>query len=145
MKADTCIRSDGIDYRNLRTVEQIVARAAALTPGGMRYWIFFAERNRLSKVLVKIDSNVYLDVPAFNAWLSEGKPYICDYKNLRTVQQILAKSTLKESKLRHWLKHAKENGLEIAIIRKNPRKLLIDTPMFNTWLAIQNVNDKYGE
>ncbi len=132
-----------IDYRYLQIVDQIIERAPALTRGGMRYWIFRARKNGLEKALVKIDRNVFIDTRAFNKWLAEGKATPCDYRNLRTIKQILQTSHFKESKLRYWLQHAHENGLEEAIIRKNPKKLLIDIVAFNDWLFQQNTNAHY--
>lgn len=132
-----------IDYRYVSPVEKLIERAPALTIGGMRYWIFWAKKNGLEKALIKIDRNVYIDVRAFNRWLSEGKTGEIDYRSLRTVKQVLQTSHIKESKLRHWLQYAKFNGLEEAIVRKNPRKLLIDVGRFNVWLARKNTNGSY--
>tara|TARA_R110002126_G_scaffold20353_1_gene75341 strand:+ start:4007 stop:4438 length:432 start_codon:yes stop_codon:yes gene_type:complete len=135
--------TSSIDYRYLSPVEKLIERAPAFTKGGIRYWIFWAKKNGLDKALIKIDRNVYVDIRAFNRWLSEGKNREVDYRKLRTIKQVLQTSHIKESKLRHWLQYAKFNGLEQAIVRKNPRKLLIDIECFNTWLANRNSNNGY--
>tara|TARA_R110000787_G_scaffold75714_4_gene167436 strand:+ start:2551 stop:3003 length:453 start_codon:yes stop_codon:yes gene_type:complete len=132
-----------IDYRNLRTVEQIVEYGPAFTIAGLRYWIFWGRRNGLDKALVKIDTNIFIDIHAFNGWLSEGKDERCDFRDLRTLKQVLQTCGIKESKLRYWLQNAPFNGLEDAVIRKNPKKLLIDVSRFNLWLANRNRNKSY--
>ena len=134
----------GIDYRYLLALEDVVEHAPAFTLGGLRYWVFRARRNGLNAALVRIDRNVFVDVNAFNRWLYDGMEEPGDYRNLRTVRQILDRSHLKESKLRYWLANAKANGLDAAVIRKNRMKLLIDVERFNAWLADQNSNSDYG-
>ena len=40
----------------------------------MRWWIFHAEKNGLSKAIVRIGGRVYIDRDVFNEWL-ESKRY----------------------------------------------------------------------
>ncbi len=62
-----------VDYKNLRTVKQIVENAyPIITEGKMRWWIFHADKNGLSKAIVRVGGRVYIDKDAFNAWL-EGQ------------------------------------------------------------------------
>ena len=59
-----------MDYKNLRTVKQIVEKAfPIITEGKMRWWIFHADQNGLSCAIVRIDGCVYIDRDAFNRWL----------------------------------------------------------------------------
>jgi len=59
----------------LRTVNQIVENAyPIITKGKMRWWIFHAEKNGLSKAIVRIGGRVYIDRDVFNEWL-ESKRY----------------------------------------------------------------------
>ena len=135
-----------VDYKNLRSAEQIAAEAPALTLTTLEKWRFHRERLGLTPVFVEIDANVYWDVRAFNAWLYDGKPVCGDYRDLRTVRDVLKRSALLESKLRHWLKYRQANGLNDAVIVKTlgrQGKLYIDAPAFNRWLTAQNGNAQY--
>ena len=101
-----------VDYKFLRSAEQIAAEAPALTLTTLEKWRFHRERLGLTKVFVEIDANIYWDTRALNEWLYEGKPTTGDYRDLRTLGDILERSSLLESKLRHWLKYRKANGLD---------------------------------
>lgn len=136
-----------VDYKYLRSVEQIAAEAPALTLTMLEKWRFHRERMGMTRVFVELDTNVYWDVRAFNEWLYEGKPVIGDYRNLRTLNDILERSSLLESKLRHWLKYRDINGLSDAIVVKtlgSHGKLYIDKTLFNAWLTAQNQNSEYA-
>jgi hypothetical protein len=58
-----------VDYKNLRTVKQIVENAFPIIKNGkMRWWIFHADKNGLSKAIVRIGGFVYIARDAFNEW-----------------------------------------------------------------------------
>lgn len=132
-----------VDYRNLRSVQQIAEEAPALSQGTLEKWRFYRQHLNIEAVFVKIDANVYWDTAKLNVWLYEGKPTTGDFRDLRTLQQIIATCALPESKLRHWLKYRKTNGLDAAVITKTigrHGKLYIDYRLLNAWLAMQNRN-----
>ena len=59
-----------MDYKNLRTVKQIVENAhPVITDGKMRAWIFNAETNGFAQVIVRVGGRIYIDRDAFNLWL----------------------------------------------------------------------------
>tara|TARA_Y100000296_G_scaffold13808_1_gene16111 strand:- start:2249 stop:2491 length:243 start_codon:yes stop_codon:yes gene_type:complete len=63
-----------VDYKNLRTVKQIVENAyPIITEGKMRWWIFHADTNGLAKAIVRIGGRVYLDRDVFNQWLEDQR------------------------------------------------------------------------
>lgn len=70
-----------MDYKNLRTVKQIVENAyPVITDGKMRHWIFHAETNGFAKVIVRVGGRIYIDRDAFNDWLNNQRdePYSAD-------------------------------------------------------------------
>ena len=130
-----------VDYQNLCSVQQIAEQAPALSQGTLEKWRFHRERIGAESVFVEIDANVYWDTARLNEWLYQGKPVVGDFRELRTLQQIVETCYLPESKLRHWLKHRKTNGLGDAVIVKTigkHGKLYIDRRLFNIWLTMQN-------
>ena len=63
-----------VDYKDLRTVKQIVENAhPVITDGKMRFWIFHAETNGLAKAIIRIGGRVYLDRNVFNSWLEDHR------------------------------------------------------------------------
>lgn len=63
-----------MDYRNLRTVKQIVDEASpVITDGKMRWWIFHSETNGFGKAIIRIGGRVYIDRNAFNVWLESQR------------------------------------------------------------------------
>tara|TARA_R110000868_G_scaffold138329_1_gene352311 strand:- start:33045 stop:33293 length:249 start_codon:yes stop_codon:yes gene_type:complete len=59
-----------VDYKNLRTVKQIVENAQPIiTEGKMRWWIFHSETNGFAQVIVRLGGRLYIDRDAFNNWL----------------------------------------------------------------------------
>lgn len=57
-----------------------------------------------------------------------------DYRDLRTVKQIADEAPfVTVAKLRWWIFHASENGLDAALIKVGGR-LYIDRNAFNDWL-----------
>lgn len=58
-----------VDYRNLRTVKQIVDAAPWLTEGMLRWWIFHAETNGMAPAIFKVGKRVFIDENRFNKWL----------------------------------------------------------------------------
>jgi len=60
-----------MDLQNLRTIPQFVAENEAFTIGGVRWLIFNAETNGLSRALVRPPGSrrVLIDTEAFAAWL----------------------------------------------------------------------------
>lgn len=135
-----------VDFRNLRSVRQIAEEAPAISEATLERWMFHRHRNGLARAVVEIDANTYIDLPAFNAWLYEGKPHVGDFRHLMRLNQLLARCALPESKLRHWLKDRAANGLDQAVIVKKHREqgmLLIDRDLFNRWLTQRNRNNHY--
>lgn len=135
-----------IDYRHLKSVAQISAEAPALTRSVLNRWMFQRQINGLEIAVIEIDGNCYIDELAFAVWLYQGKGFVGDYRQLRTVRQLLAESALLESKLRHWLKYRQVNGLQDGVIVKTLGqygKLFIDVGFFNDWLMRQNLNPSY--
>ncbi len=137
-----------IDYKNLRSVEQIAQETQAISQGTLEKWRFHRDRMGMASVFVEIDTNVYWDVSRLNEWLYEGKPITGDYRDLRTLRQIIEGCHIRESKLRHWLKYRAVNGLEDAVVVKTlgkHGKLYIDERMFNVWLMMVNANGEYSD
>ncbi|TKW61076.1 MAG: DNA-binding protein [Blastochloris viridis] len=66
-----------------------------------------------------------------------------NYLNLRTVSQLAkeASPAITASKLRWWLFHAEENGLNHAIVKIGGR-LYIDCDQFNVWLEAQRIRKR---
>lgn len=55
-------------------------------------------------------------------------------RDMRTVAQLARGSLFTETQLRHWIYHAKTNGLAPAIERHGSR-VLIDAEKFYSWRA----------
>jgi len=62
-----------MDYKNLRTVQQIADEAPFATVGQLRWWIFHARTNGFASAVVKVGGRVYIDVVAFNKWLADKR------------------------------------------------------------------------
>lgn len=56
--------------RNLKSVPAFIAETG-FTPGQVRWWIFNAKQNGLSKlgVIIRIGRRVYIDTDAFDRWI----------------------------------------------------------------------------
>ena len=77
-----------MDYKNLRTVKQIVENAyPVITDGKMRFWIFHAEENGLSKAIVRIGGRVYIDRNVFNAWIESHRDEPIDEEELERLEE----------------------------------------------------------
>lgn len=62
-----------VDYTNLRTVRQLAEEVSFVTEGTVRWWIYHANSNGFSKVIIKIGGRVYIDKSAFNTWLESHR------------------------------------------------------------------------
>ncbi|MEQ9640394.1 MAG: hypothetical protein RIM84_10270 [Alphaproteobacteria bacterium] len=143
---DISTEGQRVDFRNLRSIRQIADQCPALSDATVQRWMFHRHRNGLVRAVVEIDANTYVDISAFNEWLYEGKSHVGDFRRLMRLSQVVARCSLPESKLRHWLKYRAVNGLCEAVIVKKHRAqgmLLIDIELFNLWLTKQNQNDAF--
>lgn len=62
-----------------------------------------------------------------------------DYRGLRTVKQLTSEAKfITEHKLRWWIFHAEQNGLEVALVKIGGR-IYIDLDEFNKWLERQRM------
>ena len=63
-----------------------------------------------------------------------------NYQNLRTVRQLAQETSpaITIGKLRWWVFHAEENGLNHALVKIGGR-LFIDSEQFNVWLEAQRI------
>ncbi len=56
---------------NLLTVSHFTQRYPAFPPGGLRYWIFNAEKNGLAPALRRVGRKVLIDEAAFFDWIEK--------------------------------------------------------------------------
>jgi len=66
-----------------------------------------------------------------------------NYQNLRTVRQLAQETApvITIGKLRWWVFHAEENGLNHALVKIGGR-LYIDCEQFNVWLEAQRLRKR---
>lgn len=59
--------------QNFVTVRQLSAKYPAFPEGGLRFWIFHAEKNGFAKCLRRVGRKVLVEEAAFLAWVdSQG-------------------------------------------------------------------------
>ena len=61
------------NFKTLRTVRQVAGASEAFTEPSLRWLIFHAEKNGLSKALVRVGRRVLIDTDRFDAWLDEKR------------------------------------------------------------------------
>ena len=63
-----------VDYRNLRSVKELVAGPGwPETEGSIRWAIFNAKKNGLDAALVRVGVRTLIDIEKLNEWLEQGR------------------------------------------------------------------------
>ncbi len=63
-----------VNFENLRSSRQIAeASKGAIGEATVRWWIFKAPTNGFDSCIVRIGRRVYINVAAFNTWLSRQR------------------------------------------------------------------------